>query len=204
MEECSMRKLPKWMALLAVLVGAAGCTEPPENKLARIRDAVQKAGAVEADVYAPEAWADADDLSGRLDAELRAQEGVTAWFRDYDHTEKLAALTLQAVRGAMEDARAGKERARGKALSLIAEAETKVIELRDLLNGVPRSKGTDPQLSMLSSDADDVENTLTDVQRAFASGDYASARTGAEDLLGNLETLEAEIETADTISRARG
>jgi len=191
-----MRKLQKWTAVLAVLLGTAGCAAGPENKLARIRDAAQKADAVEARVYAPEAWADAHDLSTRLDAELRAQEGATVWFRDYGKAERLAARTLEAMRGATEDARAGKERARAKALSLIAEAETKLHEVRDLLNRVPHSEGAEPNLSMLSSDANDVETTLTDVQRAFASGDYASARTGAETLLVSLETLEAEVEAA--------
>jgi len=192
------------IAVLGTLLGAVGCSAPPApERLAEVRGAEAAALGAEAEAYAPDAWAEADDLNDRLDAELKVQEQRMAWFRDYGESEWLADQTLDAMKAATEAATTGKERARLEVAELIAEARTKLDELRGRLESAAQGKSTQADLAVFKSDADGARATLADVEADAAAGDYALAQLEVRTLVRGIERLTGEIESARERQRRR-
>lgn len=90
-------------ALVAGLLVAA-CSSPPAEKTETVREAVDRAARVEADVYAPEAWTRANDAWTAAEAELARQGARLSLFRSYGDANSLLDIALAGAEKAYEGA----------------------------------------------------------------------------------------------------
>ena len=195
----------KWVACVlatAVLV-LAGCGKPPEADIAAADTALGEARSADAVEYAPESMKAAEDARAQLDAELKAQEEKFALFRSYDKAAELAASSKEAAARARTDAEEGKKRAREEASEMIAQVRASILEVQQLLEQAPKGKGTEVDLAVLKSDLTGVENTLAEMDSAFAQEAYLESIAKAESAKQNVDAIRGEIERAMELARSR-
>ena len=195
----------KWVAVVlatAVLV-LAGCGKPPAEDIAAADTALGEARSADAVEYAPESMKAAEDARAQLDAELKAQEEKFALFRSYDKATELATASKEAAARARTDAEEGKKRAREEASEMIAQVRASILEVQQLLDQAPKGKGTEVDLAVLKSDLSGVENTLTEMDQAFAQEAYLESIAKAESAKQNVDAIRGEIERAMELARSR-
>jgi len=195
----------KWVAVVlatAVLV-LAGCGKPPAEDIAAADTALGEARSADAVEYAPESMKAAEDARAQLDAELKAQEEKFALFRSYDKATELATASKEAAARARTDAEEGKKRAREEASEMIAQVRASILEVQQLLDQAPKGKGTEVDLAVLKSDLTGVENTLTEMDTAFAQEAYLESIAKAESAKQNVDAIRGEIERAMELARSR-
>ena len=195
----------KWVACVlatAVLV-LAGCGKPPAEDIAAADTALGEARSADAVEYAPESMKAAEDSRAQLDAELKAQEEKFALFRSYDKATELAAASKEAAARAKTDAEEGKKRAREEASEMIAQVRASILEVQQLLDQAPKGKGTEVDLAVLKSDLTGVENTLAEMDSAFAQEAYLESIAKAESAKQNVDAIRGEIERAMELARSR-
>jgi len=183
------------------LVVATGCAQVPTEEIAAADQAMEAASSSEAEVYAPDSWAVAEDARAQLDAEIEAQEQSFALSRSYDHARTLAADVKAAAEQAAGDAETMKEKVRVEVSGLIEQARASLQEVRTLLANAPQGKGTMADLAALEADARSTEDYLAEADRAYSDGNYMDAQAKAQAALTELDKVKAEIQGAQ---RARG
>jgi hypothetical protein len=181
----------------------AGCGKPPAEDIAAADTALGEARSADAVEYAPESMKAAEDARAQLDAELKAQEEKFALFRSYDKATELATASKEAAARARTDAEEGKKRAREEASEMIAQVRASILEVQQLLDQAPKGKGTEVDLAVLKSDLTGVENTLSEMDSAFAQEAYLESIAKAESAKQNVDAIRGEIERAMELARSR-
>src|SRR5262249_13963899 len=96
----------------------------------------------------------------------------------------------------------GKEKAKGEAEALMAQAREAHDRSRNALATAPHGKSTEADLASLKSDEQSIDDTLADMQKAFDSGDYLTAKAKAQAALTSAQQIEKEISAAKSRRRA--
>jgi len=187
--------------LLLGLVVVTGCAQVPTEEIAAADEAMNAASSSEAELYAPDSWAAAEDARAQLDAEIEAQEQSFAISRSYDRARTLAADVKAAAEQAAADAGTMKEKVRVEVSGLIEDAKASLQDVRAMLANAPQGKGTMADLAALEADARSTEDYVAEAQRAYDAGNYIEAQAKAQAALNELDKVKAEIQGAQ---KARG
>jgi len=196
-----MRFTQLTMAVVLTL-GALACAQAPTADIDAAQKALDDAGRAQASDYASEAWTAAKDAEAKLQTELEAQKQKWTPLRSYQTTKELAQLTKREAERASQEAVAAKERTKGEASDLLAQAREAHQNLQASLATAPRGKGTEADLASMKSDSATVESQLTEAQQLIDSGDYLAAKTKAQAALDTTKQIQAEIDEAKTRRRA--
>jgi len=196
-----MRFTQLTMAVVLTL-GALACAQARTADIDAAQKALDDAGRAQASDYASEAWTAAKDAEAKLQTELEAQKQKWTPLRSYQTTKELAQLTKREAERASQEAVAAKERTKGEASDLLAQAREAHQNLQASLATAPRGKGTEADLASMKSDSATVESQLTEAQQLIDSGDYLAAKTKAQAALDTTKQIQAEIDEAKTRRRA--
>jgi len=183
-----------------------GCAKEPTAEIEGARQAMAALQPAEADVYAPEALAQARDSQALLDAELQVQQDKFGFMRSYDRTKQLAASAKSTAERAATEAESAKEQARNEATTMLEELRTSVEEIKTLLAEAPTGKGTQLDLAALQTDLGQVEIAATEAGSALDAGRYRDAKAKLEAAKLSGERIKSDIVAAmqaRTAARAR-
>ncbi len=188
-----------WALMLLVF---AGCSKPPVEEEKRALDALEQARQAEADTYAPEAFAAAQDT---LDAALKERERQDERFsllRSYNKArEKFLRVESLAGRAA-ERARQVKSQRVEECRDRADSASAVVDSCAALLERAPKGgKGTRTDLKVLKDDIAALAEQLSTAYDLLDEEKYAECMTRADSVLVRADSLRLQIEQA--ISRRK-
>jgi hypothetical protein len=192
------RKAPSLsiVILCLSLPAVTGCGRVPEAAVEAARAAVAEAVKAEAPLYAPDAYARAEDSLKSLDGEIAAQAKKSAISRSYKLAAARAAQATAAARQAVTDAAAGREDMRASLGRLAADGERRLADVEARLNQAPAS----PRL--------DVKIVQAQLEACRAWLEQARADTAAARIMDARNRLQAVIEVlagaGKTIESASG
>lgn len=192
-----MRKMR--VAAPVVLLGLAmvmGCAKPPQEAIDSAKQALENARTAGAADYAATSLTDAESAMQQLETELAAQEKKFALLRSYKNATTMAATAAQSAEKAVTDAQAGKERTRGEAEGLIAQARTAMEEANTMLATAPAGKGSQMDIEMMKADLAGVATTLAEAEAAFQQEGYLQAKAKAEAAVSAAGSVKAAVEQA--------
>jgi hypothetical protein len=179
------------LLLLLVLVGIAGCAEPPRKEMDQAQGAVDAARAAGADEYAP------DELSEAVAALARADEAVEQ--RDYRQALNHALDARERAQAAARDAANRKAEAR-------SDADRAVKELADLLDvatarrDVLRARSAPADVSTALDEAIAAGwNALQEARTAITNQRFIEASAS---LRAPTAQLQAQVEATERFAEA--
>ena len=182
------------MAVMALFV--TGCSKAPQAEIDAAKAALEQAAVAEADVYATDQYAAAEDAMKALEAELTVQEEKSSLFRRYGKAKELAAEVQTASAAAADAAVAGKQQVQAEATDAIAATRELLAEVQDMLAKAPTGKGTQADLAAMKADLEGVATALDEADAALAAGGFMEAKTGADAAREVLEQVQADITAA--------
>jgi len=182
------------MAVMALFV--TGCSKAPQAEIDAAKAALEQAAVAEADVYAVDQYAAAEDAMKALEAELTVQEEKSALFRRYGKAKELTADVMTASATAEEAAVAGKAQVQAEATDAIAATRELLAEVQKMLAKAPTGKGTQADLAAMKADLEGVATALDEADAALAAGGFMEAKTGADAAREVLEQVQADITAA--------
>jgi hypothetical protein len=175
--------------LLASLLIAPACAEPPNKELDQAQGAIEAARAAGADQFAP------DELKAAVDALDRARASVEQ--RDY---RQALSLAIDAKERAREAARSGAERMaqhRSEAEQAI-DAATRALAAAEQRLAPESGRLSAPQHAALRDGLAAASRTLQEARAAFDKHTYPQAKASADAVLARVR------ETMTTLSDAQG
>jgi sugar diacid utilization regulator len=185
--------------VLSVALVATGCAKPPQVELDAAKATMADASA-EAQKYATDAWTKAQDAMNAVNTEMEAQNAKFALFRSYTKTKELIAAANQAAADAKTAAAANKETARNEATTAIqaakdavTAAQTAMTEL-DACKRKPKDFKADMEMMKASWDTQNAQ--IADLDAKMAAEDFLGARTAADALKGQADTLANDLKAA--------
>jgi hypothetical protein len=153
--------------LLACLVAAAGCGDPPNKELHQAQGAIDAARAAGADSYATV------EFTGAVDALARAEAAVGQ--RDYRLALSQALDSLERAQNAAKIAASQKAAVRSEAEHLLAEV-TSAVAMAGTRLAAENPRKPSPAVAALQSAVQSARTALDDAGKALATEDYLEAR----------------------------
>lgn len=183
--------LPAALALFLV----TGCAQPPTEQIQAAEQAVKDAQQSGAATYAPQEYAKLEGTLAALKKEVADQDAKFPLFRDYGKAEQLVASTKQEAQQVKAEAEKKKEEARAAALQTQQVAMEAVKAAQELVAKAPVGKDR-AALEAIKADAEGLNASLAEVQKAMDAGDYVAAQAKAKAIHEKSQTVSAEIESA--------
>jgi chromosome segregation ATPase len=197
-----MRSKKFVVGIVAVMLLAmtAGCAKPPQAELDASKAALADAEKSEAAKYAAEAWDKAQQAQNAVNAEIEAQNNKFALFRSYTKAKELTATATQAANDAKAAAIAGKEAAKAAAQAAIDAAKAAITGAQDQLKALDackrKPKDFKKDLEAMKGNLDGLAAQVAGIESAFTSEDYMGAKSQAESLKGQVDTLATDMTNA--------
>jgi hypothetical protein len=190
------------VALLATALLAVGCAKPPQQELDAAKAALSDAEAAQAQSYAGSELAAARDALNAAQAEIDAQNAKFALFRSYKSASTMLADASTKATAAKDAAVAGKAKAKQEAEAAVqtakdavAQAQAKLTELEGCRR---RPKGFAEDLATLKGQVDALAASAAGLDSQLTSEDYLGAKSAAESLTSQAQTLVADLDAAKT------
>ncbi len=192
------------LALLGVaaltLTLAAGCAKPPQQETDALKAAMTGAEQAEAPKYAANEWNAAQQAQNAVNAEIEAQQNKFALFRSYTKTKELVATADQAAAAAKDAAVAGKEAAKNGANDALnaakASLETAKTTMTELAACRRKPKDFKKDMESMQATLDGYQAQVAGIESAIGSEDFFGARSQAESLKGQVDTLVTDMQGA--------
>lgn len=189
------------MGVLGCVLLFWGCQKPPQAEVDALKQ-VAAGAAAEAQTYAGEAWANADQAVQAVDAEIAVQAEKFALTRSYKRTSELIAAANQAVTSAVAEAQAAHEQARNDAQealdALSAQIAANEQMLADLGACRRKPKGFAADLEALSGGMNALTSQMQEADGLLAADQPLDAMAAAETALGQAQTLGNDLQNAKT------
>ena len=185
-----MRKLPVFIAIMAVLLAA--CATPPTEEMDKAHDAVMRAeNDNDAVTYAGDTLTRARDALTRMQAEADAKR--------YDAAKNYASEAVNLAESAITDGRAGAARAKEEAANLLNSLQVPLAETASALDNAQQN---DMKLdySLLSGDMDRANHTYSDARQSLESDNYPDATAKGQEVRGLLSAINASLSDAAHMS----
>ena len=181
-----------WLCLATVAM--VGCAQPPTDVIEAARGSV---AAVEGEgtEYAASAYANAQSVIQRMDAEVAAQADRFALSRNYDRATELAAEAEAAASAVTEAVEAEQERLQSETTQMIGDAEGVIADARADLEEYDEETA-----APLLQDLDGAEASLAAANQALAAEDLQGARREASSGLQAANNATSDI--ADLVAAA--
>ncbi len=183
------------VALLAALA-LAGCAAAPEAELEAAVARLAEARSAGADVYAPQAYGEAEKALADARAEIETQQGKFRPMQRFEKSRQLIAATDEAARRAKDEAGAGRQAARGEAQAAIDAARSALTAAAAALATAPVGKDSRADLEAMQADVEAYGASLAEAEQALADDDPATARQRAEQVRQEAEAISADIARA--------
>jgi chromosome segregation ATPase len=188
-------------ASLVLAIGMLGaCAKPPRAELDQAQAALKAAREAEAPTYSSQAWDTAQKSMNAATAEIEAQNAKFALTRSYKKAQGLLATAQQDAAAAQQAAVEGKELAKAEVEQAVAQIEASFAQADELLQKLEtcrrRPKGFASDLELLRGNVDGLRGQLTDVQATAAEEQYIEAKSLAQELLGQVDSVVADLESA--------
>ncbi len=194
------KTVSKTLALFALVLLVSGCAQPPQQEMDAAKSALSGAESAQAAKYAATEWDAAQQAMNAAQAEVDAQNAKFALFRSYGTAKELIAAATTQASQAREAAVAGKERARSEAQAAFdaaaAALDNAQTQLADLQQCPRQAKGFRNDLEVMSGNLTALTGTLGGVQAALQAEDFDGAKSQAETLRQQAETLGTDLATA--------
>jgi hypothetical protein len=184
------RVLVVWIIAALALVSAGCSGEPPNNEIEQARSAVEAARAAEADRYATQEFAAAED------ALKRAHEAVDQ--RDYRLALNNALDSRDRAQQAAKTAAAGKAAARAEADRAVAAAAAAVKRTQATLKSVEAGRPPARIVSAARQAIGDAELRMQEARTAVEKGDYADATKTANAVTQAMTAAASDLAGANT------
>ncbi|TAK54894.1 MAG: hypothetical protein EPO25_05520 [Gammaproteobacteria bacterium] len=178
------------------LVAISGCAKPPDQSVSSVQASVEAAKQAGAETYAAESLNKVQDLLGQAQAEIEAQNGKFALFRNYDKAEEILGQAKTAGDAASQDATAGKEQARQDAVAAIDGAKAKLTAATDAVNTAPMGKDTKAEIEAMKSEVQALATTVTEAETALSAEDYLGAKSQADGVAAKADQIAADVAQA--------
>jgi hypothetical protein len=182
------------------LAVAAGCAKPPQQEIDALTAAMTGAEQAEAPKYAADAWSAAQQARNAVNAELEAQANKFALFRSYTKTKELIAAANTAAASAKDAGVAGKEAAKNAADEALAAAkaslEAATTAMTELGACKRKPKDFKKDMEAMQATLDGYAAQVAGIESAVGSEDFFGARSQAESLKGQVDTLVADMQGA--------
>lgn len=195
-------------ALIVLALGVSSCAKPPQVDMDAAKASIQKAEQAEAAEYAQTDLRAAQDSLAAADAEVTAQQGKFALFRNYKHAKALYASANQLGQTAEQNAIRNKEQARKDAEAALAEAQQAIANTRTVMaskeaQALRRGKETREALRQIEAELAATDSSLANVTAAQQQERYKQALQLARSATAKANSLTQEmqqaIETKQTI-----
>jgi len=192
-----MRNRNLYFGLVAyTLIAISGCAKPPDQAVSDVQAGIDAAKQAGAETYAAESLSKVQDLLGQAQAEIEAQNGKFALFRNYDKAEEVLGQAKTAADTAQQDAVAGKEQARQDANAAIDSAKARLTAATDAVNAAPTGKDTRAEIEAMKSEVAALATTITEAESAAASEDYFGAKSQADGVAAKADQIAADVAQA--------
>lgn len=198
-----MRNRNLYFGLVAcALVAISGCAKPPDQTVSNVQAGIEAARQAGAETYAADSLNKVQDLLGQAQAEIEAQNGKFALFRNYDKAEEILGQAQTAADTAKQDAVAGKEQARQDAVAAIDSAKAKVTAATDAVNAAPVGKDTKAEIEAMKSEVAALATTIAEAEGALSSEDYLGAKSSADGVAAKADQIAADV--AQAVEKVKG
>jgi hypothetical protein len=164
------------------------CAQPPEEELKAAEDAIAKAQAAEADIYATEVFRSAKNTLD--DARSKVEKS------DYEGAKASAIRAKELADQSASQAATNKAQVQQEATALVGRLATGLANARSTLEGAPKGKGADENLDQLRSDLAQAEASMNDAKASLGSGKAKDALSQAKDAEAKLTQIQSGLQTA--------
>ncbi len=202
-----MARLPAGLSVPTTWLGALGlsclslaCTQTSDERLVAIGRLLDEARSFQAQEYAPEAFARAEELLSEARRELAAQK-EKPWFmsrrrraRRLLHESEVAASLLRA------EAAAAVVRARHDAARRLSGAHAAFDRASEAYWRTPRGKDTRADVLRMRSDLDSLLGDLTEAELALEQGEFLFASRRAADVEQRARAVARTIDWSTAFS----
>ncbi len=174
---------------------AAGCAQPPTERLEAAQKAVEAARSAGGPEYAKEDFAKLEQAFAQAKEELAKQEKTFAVFRSYADADRMLIRVAEEGKQVETKAAANKEAAKTAALTMEKEAQQAVASARELVAKAPVGKDR-AAVESIKQDLSGLEEGLGAVHQLIEKGDYAGAEAQAKSLKDKGAAVSDEIQQA--------
>ena len=176
-----------WAAvLLAIVLAAAGCGDPPTKEMNQAQGAIDAARAAGAEQYAT------DEYKAAVDALRRAQDAVTQ--RDYRQALNDALDSRERAQNAAREASSQKAQARSQAERLVAEVTTALAAATGRLDTARTAKVPPKALQTAQDVITSTQRALQEAGTALGQEDYLTAQRVLADRVAKVRAAAAQID----------
>ncbi|HKI86103.1 MAG TPA: DUF4398 domain-containing protein [Thermoanaerobaculia bacterium] len=197
-----MRNRMQWLALavLGLSLLAVGCAQPPKDQMDSAKQAMSAAQQAGAPEYAPDAWDKAQKAMNAAQAEVDAQNAKFALFRSYKNAKDLLSQATTAANDAKTAGETAKKKAQADAQAALDAVKGSISQAEDLMGQLEKCrrkpKGFAQDMEQLSGTLDGLKKQEADAESAMTSGDYNKAKSQAESLKGQADSLVTDLTNA--------
>lgn len=175
------------------IAGLLACGRGVQRDLVETEQAVAQARAVQADVYAPERFQEAEDSLSKARIAMEAEREKFLLSRSYDGARTLLESAKQAAYRAFYEAKSRMDMAREETTEVLRAANSSLERARASLAKAFEMDGTTVDLDVLEEEIAELEATLADAERDLKTGNFCEAREKAESVISSAETLERTV-----------
>ncbi len=191
-----MKRFVTVIWVLALLL-VAGCSKPPVDEEKRALDALDLAREAEADIYAAQDFAMAQDTVDAAIKERERQDERFKLFRSYDKVRQKFIRVESLAGRAAEVAREAKSRQVDECRGRVQRAAEAVDSCAVLLDSAPKKgKGSDVDLRMLREDLVTLATELGEASDFLDNLQYAECMLKADSVLIKAEMVHEQITEA--------
>lgn len=199
-----MKSIWKAGVFLSTLVFIAGCAKVPQEAIESATVMIEDAQMQEADIFAPDLFAAAQDSFNAAQTEIDLQNGKFALTRSYDEAEHLLASASELARQATETGIVRKQEMRTETENLLTEARETAADAKTLLAKAPRGKEGRIALVAIGTDVDSLGGMFTQVEELLAQGNVKAANEQVHVALQRAQGLTQELQQAIDKTTGRG
>jgi len=191
-----------WLApaVLGLSLLAVGCAQPPKDQMDSAKQAMSAAQEAGAPEYAPDAWDKAQKAMNAAQAEVDAQNAKFALFRSYKNAKDLLSQATTAANDAKTAGEAAKKKAQADAQTALDAVKGSLAQADSLMAQLEKCrrkpKGFAQDMEQLSGTLDGLKKQSADAESAMSSGNYNKAKSQAESLKTQADSLVTDLTTA--------
>ena len=181
------------LAIVAMLVLAAGCAKVPQAEIDSTQASLQEAQMAGAEIYQPEQMAALQDSFNKVMEQVEAEK--SKFFASYgDVKDKLATISQNAVQvkqGAIER----KEMIQQEIQASLAEITALLAENNALIAKAPKGKEGIAALEMIKTDMNVIETSVAETNALLETGDLVAAQGKANAAKEKAMAINTELKT---------
>jgi hypothetical protein len=181
------------LAIVAMLVLAAGCAKVPQAEIDSTQASLQEAQMAGAELYQPEQMAALQDSFNKVMEQVEAEK--SKFFASYgDVKDKLATISQNAVQ-VKQSTIERKEMLKQEIQTSLAEISALLAENNELIEKAPKGKEGVAALEMIKTDMSVIEGTVAETNSLLESGDLIAAQGKANAAKEKAMGINAEMKT---------